>query len=56
MDESEKAEMEWVKCAQKGVQENSDYKKHKDQLGIVVHRGRFAFPVLELSAKNPIIL
>ena len=39
MDEIEKAEMEWVKCAQKGVQENSDYKKHKDQLGIVNYIG-----------------
>ena len=62
VDEIEKAEMEWVKCAQKGLQDNSDFKKFNDQLGIVnengilVCKGRLEFSELELSTKNPIIL
>ena len=39
MDEIEKAEMECLKCAQKDLQDNSEYKKDKDQLGIVNGNG-----------------
>ena len=62
IDEIEKAENEWIKCAQKGLQDNSDYKKYKEQLGIVsengilVCKGRLEFSELEMSTKNPIIL
>ena len=62
LDEIEKAEMEWIKCSQKGLQENSDYKKYKEQLGtvnengILVCKGRLEFSELEMSTKNPIIL
>ena len=62
IDEIERAEIEWIKCAQKRLQENSDYKKYKDQLGIVnengilVCKGRLEFSELEMSTKNPIIL
>ena len=61
-DEIEKAEMEWIKCSQKGLKDNSDYKKYKEQLGIVsengilVCKGRLEFSELEMSTKTPIIL
>ncbi|XP_065052637.1 uncharacterized protein LOC135681915, partial [Rhopilema esculentum] len=62
VDDIEKAEMEWIKSAQKTLQSNSDYQKYKNQLGIVdeggilVCKGRMEFSQLEISTKNPIIL
>ena len=60
IDEIERAEMEWVKCAQKGLQDNSDCKKYKDQLvnknDILACKGRLELSELEISRKRPIIL
>ena len=60
INEIERAEMEWVKCAQKGLQDNSDCKKYKDQLGILNEndilacKRKLEFSELEMSTKDPL--
>ena len=62
VEEIEDAENKWIKSIQNSLLSNSDYKKYKEQLGIVeeneflVCKGRLQYSELELSTKEPIIL
>ena len=54
--------MEWIKYSPKGLKDNSDYKKYKEQLGLVSENGilicksKLEFSELKMSTKNPLIL
>eukprot|EP00794_Sanderia_malayensis_P005770 gene5770-biopygen4684 len=62
VEEIKEAEREWIVGAQFFLQDNKDFAKYKDQLGIVnkdgilICKGRFEYADLEFDARNPIIL